>query len=205
MTNNIKKVFNRATMDQLRYGMSWYPYASMVASNMANTYDITKEQACGVISALSPNNKWERNLKDAWAIIEAYFKGDPWQVKVCTYNTNKGKAIRILKGEPIDQVLKGQKTWSFYNNILDPGSPFVTIDFHANDIFHMSKNSPSLTKKRYKDISQAYIDTAHELGIRPTELQAVTWVVWRNSSKEILNENTQTKQAKQEVQEAVFS
>ena len=52
----------------------------------------------GVLSALSPNNKWERNVIDDTENMCVAYKSDiPLDdVKVCTYNANKQKAIKIL-------------------------------------------------------------------------------------------------------------
>jgi hypothetical protein len=35
------------------------------------------------------------------------------------------------------------------------------------------------TDKKYKAIADAYRRAAKKLGVRPLEVQAVTWVVWR--------------------------
>jgi hypothetical protein len=49
-------------------------------------------QAIGVIAALSPNNKWERNCIDAEAMIKTWsIGGDYNMIKVCTFNPNKRK------------------------------------------------------------------------------------------------------------------
>ena len=45
-------------------GTVWYSEAQQFARLMAQTYTVTGEVAAGVISALSPNNKWERNKYD---------------------------------------------------------------------------------------------------------------------------------------------
>jgi hypothetical protein len=42
---------------------------------MAQRYNVTLETAAGVIAALSPNNRWERNLIDADSMIRAYSIG----------------------------------------------------------------------------------------------------------------------------------
>jgi hypothetical protein len=51
------------------------------------------------VSALSPNNRWERNKVDAKAVLRAVRDGvDCADVKVCTYDANKRKAFEIAKG-----------------------------------------------------------------------------------------------------------
>jgi hypothetical protein len=173
---NILKVYQQAEHADKAHGMGWYPYANFIARTYASEFGITIEQAAGIISALSPNNKWERNLMDAYYLIQ-----DPG-VKVCTFNSNKSKALAILDGaNPLD-VLRGRKTFNFYMNILDPYNPdFVTIDFHAYNIFKGGRETKSLTPKLYGEVSNAYIETAKELCILPNQLQAITWVTWRTS------------------------
>ena len=54
--------FQLATSQEVQYGVDWYATALKIASRIASKYGTTTEVAAGVIAALSPNNRWERNL-----------------------------------------------------------------------------------------------------------------------------------------------
>lgn len=183
----IREVFKRATTQDLADGLSWYSYAHFFSHSMARQYGVSVEQAAGVISALSPRNKWERNLSDAERSIKSFLTHGSIQCTVSTFGSNKLKAEEILSGKPVEEVLVGLKTWNFYNNILDPmDENFVTIDFHAVNIYEGSLDVKSLSKGYYKTVVEAYKDAAYELGLIPNQLQAVTWVVWRRERVNIL-------------------
>jgi hypothetical protein len=79
-------------------GLHWYQRAYDLGVKLIHEYDgLTMGQAIGVIAALSPNNKWERNCIDAEAMIKTWsIGGDYNMIKVCTFNPNKAKAVAIL-------------------------------------------------------------------------------------------------------------
>lgn len=170
-------------------GINWYCEANEYASNLAALYNTSIETAAGMIAALSPQNKWDTNKLDAANLLEAYQNGqDVYEVKVSTFNLNKAKAIFIMFGDnPLD-VIKGNKTRSFYRNILNPrDSNFVTVDRHAvsialgervtnpNDISYYVR-----TDKRYLQMVKYYKLAAKELNLLPCQVQSVSWVNYRN-------------------------
>lgn len=170
-------------MSEKMAGMGWYPYANFYALNLSYKFDLPVEKIAGVISALSPNNKWERNVLDAESVCLEYLGGP--EAKVCTYGLNKQKALSILNGTRIEDVLKGNKTYAFYRNILDPSDKkYVTIDFHAVNIYDLSLTKREIKDKEYKRIAEEYIKTANMLNLLPNQLQATTWVTWRNNREE---------------------
>ena len=68
---------------------------------MAIKHDVPVYIAVAVIAALSPNNKWSRNLVNADALIGAFINGDGIDsVKVSTYHKMKAKAWDILAARP---------------------------------------------------------------------------------------------------------
>jgi hypothetical protein len=89
-----------------------------VAYRIGLEYQLNTETVAAVIAALSPNNKWERNCKDAENVIAAFMLGDDndaLNVKVCTYGKNLAKAVAILQATHCDYetILKGPKVMSF--------------------------------------------------------------------------------------------
>jgi len=97
--DNIKAIYQLATLTEQQDGITWYPNAYQIALNLAERYEITTAQAIGVIAALSPRNRWERNVEDAESLIAAFQAGGAEQAqltKVCTFGANKAKAVKVL-------------------------------------------------------------------------------------------------------------
>ena len=77
--DNIKAVYQLATLTEQQDGISWYPNARQIARDLADRHGIHPAEAAGVIAALSPRNRWERNVEDADRLIAAFIAGGPEQ------------------------------------------------------------------------------------------------------------------------------
>jgi len=140
------------------------------------------------VSALSPNNKWERNIVNAEDLCKAFINGqDMDSIKVSTYHKMKQKAWHILETMPNYEetitILNGKKIISFYRNISGDETD-ITIDGHARNIYYNDRQglttpNTSIRKLEYLDIQKAYLRASKKLGIKAYELQAITWVAWR--------------------------
>jgi hypothetical protein len=187
--NNIKAIYLLATTQEKIDGANWYESAHKIALNLADNYGLTLQTAAGVIAALSPRNKWSRNVIDAENLIETFVR-DPESavnIKVCTFNENKEKALNILKAdqdfytENVRDILKGPKLIEFFNCIL--GVEDVCIDGHAYCIWNGSRTSlkdvPSIGVKLRREIKSDFKKASAKFKITPAEMQAMTWVTWR--------------------------
>jgi hypothetical protein len=185
---NILRVYRMATPQEQAQGGVWYAKAKTDAQAIANLHDVPLHIVVGVVAALSPNNRWERNIKDASNMIAIFLRGDPVNVcKPCTYTKMRDKAWSILEQIPDDEasvlkILNGQKIVSFFNNIM--GHDNCTIDGHAYNIARgkrvtLTDAETGMGKAVYKDMQAAYYRAAKRVGLRVYELQAVTWVVWK--------------------------
>tara|TARA_R100000995_G_scaffold40637_2_gene18882 strand:+ start:2090 stop:2752 length:663 start_codon:yes stop_codon:yes gene_type:complete len=201
---NIISVYRMATPEEKRDGIVWYANAYADCKRIAVDCDIPIHIVVGVVAALSPNNKWDRNVTNARDLIEGYLNGDHVEnIKVSTYNAMKNKAWAILEayqkhtghihiGVLMDDgdilsILNGQKITSFYQNIM--GYDTCTVDGHAKNIFYgvrhgLTDDKTNVGKREYREISQAYVDAGKRVRVngRPLkafEIQAITWVVWR--------------------------
>ena len=188
--DNIKAVHQLATLDEQQEGVAWYPTANQIAIRLADRYEISEAQAIGVLAALSPRNKWTRNVHDADALIAAYKAAGAEQAtltKVCTFGANKAKAIAILGlslAADIDAVLailSGPKLREFASCII--GRDDVCIDGHAYCIWSGGRTSlkdvPAIGVKLRREIKADYQAAADELGLTPSACQAITWCAWR--------------------------
>ena len=188
MIYNIISVYRDADETQHAEGLLWYDNAQKAAYLIALKYDVPVYIVAAVISALSPNNKWTRNVTNADALIGAFISGDGLlSVKVSTYHAMKQKAWDILAARPdydgAKRMLKGQKITSFFCDIM--GEFNVTIDGHARNIAYgerigLTDDRTNIGKKEYRALQAAYEEAARRVGLMPYQLQAITWRVWRD-------------------------
>ena len=207
-TENIKATFNLASAADRMEGARWYPDALTIATDLGARFDIHPMTAAGVIAALSPNNRWERNVQDAENMIRAYVAGGAdaaMEVKACTYGAMKQKAVDILSlpvGDNVRailDVLNGRKIKAFFGCIieLDANDPRlnknetvdVCVDGHAYGIWigeRLSmKDVPNIGVKLYATIADQYRQATEEINAEngtsysPGQIQAITWVAWR--------------------------
>ena len=185
---NILKVYRRATPEDIANGLEWYDRAKRYASIISNLSGVNLNTVVGVMAALSPNNRWERNVKDTERMCQAWINGeDLTDFKVSCYNTMKAKAWSILEDDLTDDDdiltrLNGQKIRSFYSNIR--GLDEVTIDGHAYNIAlgirqGLTSDKTNMGKKLYREMQSAYVKAAKRVGVKPHELQAITWTTWK--------------------------
>lgn len=185
---NILKVYRQATAQEMARGTKWYSDAQDQAHAIAVQHDVPLRVVVGVIAALSPNNRWERNVKDASDLIAAFLRGDAADsCKPCTYTKMRDKAWSVLEQVPetdeaVIKILNGQKIVSFFRNIM--GHDNCTIDGHAYNIARgkrvsLTSDETNISKSVYLEMQAAYGRAAKRVGLKVYELQAVTWVVWK--------------------------
>ena len=191
---NIVAMFTQATTLEVERGCNWYPEAHQVAYKLGKRYNLYTDQVVGVIAALSPRNKWERNIQDAESILKAWTHGleeDVLAVKCATFNNNKRKALDVLLGnhESIHHALNGLKMIEFFNCIAQPDVDDVCIDGHAYSIWMgvrlPLKDVPAISPKLRGQIKSDYQDAKAfinaELGEKylTSQIQAITWVTYK--------------------------
>lgn len=185
---HIQALLDLASAGEQSEGLTWYQRANLAAIRLADQYEIGIETAAGVIAALSPRNKWDRNLVDAENLIAAYVAAGEegcQEIKVCTFGSNKSKAVQILiweAGEALaKEILSGPKLIEFYSCIL--GQDDVCIDGHAYSIWFGDRVTlakvPSIGKKLREQIKKDYLAVAKKNNLKGYEVQAITWVAHR--------------------------
>jgi hypothetical protein len=197
---SILAVFFQASSAEVMAGRRWYGDALEACKTIAATYGLSVDTVAGVVAALSPNNRWERNLVDAENICKLYTLGgydDAAQCKVSTFHANKRKALQILKGTEPLEALGGLKVKAFYQCIIN--LPAVCVDGHAYAIWKGERipttKTPKISAKLYDAIAADYQHAADTInGIIGTEfcaaqVQAITWCAWRRIIKESTGES----------------
>lgn len=189
--DNIIGTYLLATECERVSGGQWYPTAYDIAANIASKHSLCIDTVGAVIAALSPNNKWERNCKDADNLISLYISGGikaAADCKVCTYGANKAKALAILEAtatDDYDSILNGRKVVAFYHCIMGDRD-HVVIDGHAYSVWIgerlTMKQVPNIGKKLYASIVDDYVQAAVRINemygtsYTAAQIQAITWV-----------------------------
>lgn len=187
-TKNIIAIYKLANPSEIKHGMTWYLNALTDCKKIAEQLKLPTHIVVGVVSALSPNNQWERNILNAHDLCKAFIDGqDMDSLKVSTYHAMKRKAWHILENMPTyDEtivILNGKKIVSFFRNIMGDETD-ITIDGHARNIYYNDRQglttpNTSIRKLEYIDIQKAYKRASKKLGLKAYELQAITWVTWK--------------------------
>jgi len=186
--NNILKVWD-ATNDADRY--DWYGGANTFAHDLTRLSCemgrfTTVNKVCGVIAALSPMVKWERNLELAHRLVTGTSVKDMPCIKS---NARKANEILCSDGSEKDilRILNGQKISAFFLNIVYPTKAIhLTMDRHAISIAVGKKiqgKNLIMTSGQYEFFSDCYRWTAAKLGISPLLLQSATWILWRREGR----------------------
>jgi len=193
LIRNILAFMKEADQDDISEGMSWYPRGYEIVKHYSKMFNKKPMQIAGVISALSPGTNWAQNLVDAENLMRGLSHGDPLEeITTTTYsNKNRTKAGKIwhsnLTESQIFTLLLGvsqhvNKTSHFFMNLIYPqNNKYVTIDRHTFRIAINALEAPyiGITEKRYRHIAQAFKLAGKSIGFRGSEIQAITWVRFR--------------------------
>ena len=130
---------------------------------------------------LSPQKKWEQNKLEARAILAQHFTGVVPSFGYYARKDTIAEVHAILSGDWLIPS-KRTKTYSFADNIayLDDSAE-ITIDRHALRVCY-DDTSASISKvgiNAYKYARLAYQQVADSLGIKGYQLQAITWVTYK--------------------------
>jgi hypothetical protein len=186
---NLVDWLNNASRLNVKSGKRWYKEAQGFAKQIAKRYNIDRYKVAGVVSALSPNNKWERNKIDAEALIKAFVnKQSIESVKVCTYSANKRKAWRMLSDGSVITA-KSPKTHAFAMNVGRLSAKHVTIDkWHVRACLLSPSDgiepvTETVTPIQYRRVEAITAQLAEEKGLKAYQLQAIIWVTIKEAWK----------------------
>lgn len=174
--DNIIAVYRGAVGWHVQEGISWYPDAHQIARDLSPA---NVAMGAGVIAAFSPQTPWGRNLTCAHkAFADGFASGHT--------GTVIKKVNLILSGADPETTLGGEKTTNFFRNIMRPLGNDVTIDRHAYGIAcgePMGKRPLTLINRKngYEMFADLYREAAAIVGVAVPQLQAITWLVWREA------------------------
>lgn len=181
---NIHRILDHAEpWEQSEAKASYWKYNRLMAE-LARQTDTTLRIACAVFAALSPNNDYHGNLRDAYNLLKARQQGKTLcEFTVSTYGQNKLKAWEITHGtDPLD-LIRAPKTCNFFQNISDPSDPVpVTVDGHVFNIWNGRRQNlvgiRGLTSV-YERIADDVRHVALERDLIANQVQAIIWTTWR--------------------------
>lgn len=179
VTENLEKVMSKASPSLFSDGQQWYWEANEFVKNLAQKYDLQEWKTASLVAVLSPLKSWELNKR----ITEEFINGKT----DVHFSKQVNKALEILRldawGQPrIEAILQGQKTVSFYHNLLNPSNPdFVTIDRHVLD--SLVFEGANITPQRYVLIENVIKQYSKQLNLVPCSTQAIVWVTHKHLKK----------------------
>lgn len=157
----LNRALGRVTPDQYHAGITWYDTMRAELRQLSEKHAVPFNITCAVCAALSPNSKWEFNLRDTETALETYLSGelgeritlygvkgggyrpqnDPTAFhkrfnngkKFMAYPMSVVKAWYILTTRDIS-FLRGPKITAFYNNLAGHNLELVTVDVHMYNL-----------------------------------------------------------------------
>lgn len=186
---NVDHIYNLYAMaTQEEKDTDWYADAYHFANELSKQYDISPVKIANLISAISPQTKWEKNKEFAILALQGFdavksgWMGKSDLPKIHKYGAMSDNGYAVLFGEAFNL---GQKTASFAANIMG-NKQIVTVDSLAMSIllgFYEKAGSYKIQNGAYVYAQSLYVHCANTLGIFPAQLQAVVWVVCRRLKK----------------------
>ena len=178
VVNNILRIYDQSTITH-----NWYVEANTLARELAMKYlpeDMRgHEKVSGIIASLSPLKSWDENKKITIIFLQS---GRAKHTKVMQ---DKANSILQSNGEVdvIAEILNGDKITSFFLNIIQPyTSQAVTVDRHAVSIAvgeSLTGDKLGMTTNQYRFFETCYRVAANKRNELPSQMQAITWVKWR--------------------------
>lgn len=197
LVSNILGWYYRASDAEVAEGRKWYTVAGELADELARDGGFTREHGAAIISHLSPQTDWDRNVSGA-----REFVATNGETAFGIMGSSIAKArVAVESDDPLATFGEGApKTGRFVRNILGD-TQGVTVDVWAaraafGDMFPGVKADTVLDRANvYAAVERAYQDAAEQVGETPADLQAVVWVVIRNADAAAKREAREAKLA----------
>jgi hypothetical protein len=176
MVANILASYGRTEGTWMRpAGETWYPAAREWTKEILRLTgsDMDLDRATSIVAQLSENTSWPMNMQ---RFIQ-YASGQ----KVGATGSNLGRVKAIAEADDPLSAVRGPKINNFVRSILGRFHDAVAVDRWAARIA-LGTGDKELAQKilgragAYESMADAYRTAAGQVGISPSELQAVTWV-----------------------------
>lgn len=178
MIRNLQRLYLEQSIGADRItGKEWYPLAHRIVCDWADTFERSIANVACIVSALSPQLNWERNLIIADDLLR---NESPSVGGALPVNIAKAQRVRDERLSNLLAVFPGgPKVNSFAANLAGDYA-IVTVDAHALQAALADVTTIRTLKwSAYAVVSDAYIAAAAALKMAPAELQATIWVTWK--------------------------
>ena len=160
-----------------RAGLVWYDDARALVRQWARASGLSSVRVAAVVAALSPQVPWTVQVDHTMRFIRAELDR-PGSGRYAGFSRNVVKARRILRGEPADRVLGGEKVRAFWQ-ALSGDNGAVVLDRHMIELMGLAIHGKSAW---YRAGVWAVWQVSARLGVAPARLQAAAWCVWKRRS-----------------------
>lgn len=185
--DSLRAVLRNARPADWGDGAEWYRVARDGVRRVSRMTGLPTETVAGVVAALSPRNRWERNTADAAALLVAHLLGGDVP-PITTTRANVRAALRIASGEDWRAVLKGPKVRAFADALAGDDDAAVVDVWMARAMTGGRREEPR-SAADYEDMAAALRYVARRDCAWPVAwVQATAWLVARrdgNAPKEV--------------------
>jgi hypothetical protein len=177
MVRNVTAAWHGASAEDLAAGLRWYDEAHATAAALAAGTDgrVSVDCAAAVIAALSPRQHWDRNVRLAALVTDAWTLG--LDMPGGAFRRQLDTAVDILEGRRAGP--SGPKVAAFHRAIMGDPSAVVIDVWAARAAGIDMPNGTTMSERRYHAVAAAYREAADTLGVAPRDLQAAVWVATR--------------------------
>ncbi len=179
METRIAAWYARATDEDREQGRTWYARAGRFARRLSDRHGASHRGTVAVLAILSPRIQWTVAMRYAAVALAG---GTPNHFPAIRAKVQDALIADAIGDDPM-QHARGPKVSSFARLLADPRHGWeVCIDTHAAAIALGPLGEPMRVLGwvgGYQAIQDAYRAVALRHGLRPSVLQAVTWVTYR--------------------------
>jgi hypothetical protein len=185
MVARIIDTYNRALPSEIHAGERWYTEANEYAQALSAGTDLTMYQCAGIIAALSPQQAWSINKRNAARYVAARLECE--RLHTDAQMAKCAAIVSLSDGsyQNVARCLNGPKESAFYRNVAGDHS-VPTVDrwaFVTATGARLSDKHGGISKSAYAPLARAWVDAARILGFPVAILQAICWIVERGSGE----------------------
>jgi hypothetical protein len=153
-------------------------------------------KAVAAFCVLSPNQTEKTNYQALDRCLKIVTGQLPEDASVSAYGKNRAKALAILRGGSIDELVTGLEDRAFYHNTINPDdSTHVTIDGHMLSAWCgrrilLKTREANISAVEYKAVADDMRIAANFLGYSAPRLQAILWLAWKRVNRIVYSAQT---------------
>lgn len=168
---------------EVEEGLAWYRQAYATAEEIADRFKLKTGTVCAVIARLSPQTRWDINVRAAVEVCEAYVKDRDVNryVTAEVYPANIVRALSILETQDYSLVRTqtGPKIEAFFDCIRTAGAAkTAVVDTWSARVWlgKLDVSDLRVSVAQHRKVAADYVELADTLSYRPADLQAIVWV-----------------------------